>query len=173
MRKIFIRISLALALMLLLAPSEGTAKDLKVFKRIKDIYVVVDLGGAKVPNLTKEIIKTDVKHRLRRAGIKVIGSQEEWLKPQVRPPMLAISISVIKDRLKKGQFIGYTYLRSLKMNEKVRPIRNPSIKVWADTWSDNGIATISRDNPDRKILNACRKSVDKFIKDYLAANPKK
>ncbi len=136
---------------------------------VKGIYVTItDLNeDARSAGLTKEQLKTDVELKLRLAGIKV-NSQPEWRSSKHEGLFL---VTIATDSDDDSPSIAYTVAVELSQLRKL-PGR-PYARVFAPTWGKGtGDMCLKNEFPEeaRKHVNDL---TDKFINDYLTANPKK
>jgi hypothetical protein len=146
---------------LLLLPVGLSASDrgeVQSLRGLKEVYVVVEPleSGAEKWGLTTDQVLTDVQLRLRRAGIHVTGSVDD--------AFLYVGIDFFKDVGNRRN-----YAIRISLNQQVILERDPTIHISAATWNYNSVGYA---NPDelRKYLGD---DVDRFINDYLAANPPK
>jgi len=110
--------------------------------------------------LTTKQLQTDTELKFRMAGIKVL-SREESAKT-MGMPFFSLNANVGPSQT------GYIYNISVSLVERVQLMRNGDI-VWAFTWQ-KGYLGITPDLSD--IRQKVKDYVDRFINDYLAANPK-
>ena len=133
-----------------------------------DVAVEYHDPDAERDGLTKGQIQTDVELRLRKAGIKVLTS-EESLKLPAGSPILYVDVHSV---FMKGIIPIYIFSIDVELEQDVSLVRSPDIQVRGVTWSKSMMGTI-----DKKKLGTVRENindlVDKFINVYLAANPKK
>ena len=120
---------------------------------------------AKKHGLTEAALETDVELRLRQYGIKVVSEQERLL--QAGRPYLYVNVNaMIKEDL--GTFAVSV---EVALYQNVRLERDPTIEIAAATWERSEIVTGGLVNLPR-VRDIVKDLVDKFINDYLAANPK-
>src|SRR6266852_1228310 len=144
-------------------------------KGINAVYIFVGLSkDFEAAGLSADDIKTDAKSKLRRAGIRVIETQNELTKTPGRPYLL---ISVEGSRVEAV----YPYWANVGLNQRVLLARDVSIKptgrfngttFTAETWSV-GIVGVRSVNQVQQILGEIESLVDKFVEAYLSVNPKK
>jgi hypothetical protein len=122
--------------------------------------------------LTKSQIQTDVEIRLRKAGVKVLTLEE--LKQLRRRPALVIHVLASKNEaLSKvlGENIyAFTIQVDVKHTARLLDSTNNEI-LLVTTWSDTAVGMTTKRNI-RTIREGVGDYVDKFINDYLAANPR-
>jgi hypothetical protein len=131
-----------------------------VFVSVKNIDPkIVPLG------LTKDQVKADVELQLRKAGVRVL-TEEECRETPGRP-YLSVDISISEIKIGNDR-VGYAYYIGVQLTESVRVARG--YEVVGSIWSIGSVGAIGKDaSPIRSIISG---SVDKFISDYKAANPK-
>jgi len=123
------------------------------------------INEAKDVGSMNELTQTDIELKLRRAGIKVLSREEQLAAKWT--PCLYINVNTLK--WKDGGIIGFSIAVSL--NERVFLERDPNILTIAETWSVNNVRGAGSDNR-KGVRESVKDLVDKFINDYLAANPK-
>jgi hypothetical protein len=154
------KIVMALVVTLLLLPgvSHALTDDQAVLVGVKEVVVIVERVNPIIERrgLTGAQIRADVELRLRRAGVRVMaemGPLKTWGLPHlwvtVKTPMRPVS-----------GLLAYSVRVSL--------CESIAVSVW-DTESRS---TVGIDNIGQ-IRGAVGLLVNKFINDYLAANPKK
>ncbi|MGB2809403.1 MAG: hypothetical protein WBC22_16800 [Sedimentisphaerales bacterium] len=136
---------------------------------IDAMYVSVDElpKNAKEAGLTKRQIQTDIELKLRREGIKVVTSQEEWLKLS-GSPYLFVTIQ----SLKLEELPVFAYSITVELKQGVFLMRNRNISNLATTWNEHRVGCAG----EKVFVSSTRRYVsdfvDIFLNDYLAANPK-
>lgn len=128
-------------------------------------YVIVNptLAAAR-DGLTADVIKTAVELRLRSNGLKVI-SKDEYT---AEDGMIWITI----DALKIEGMPLYACSFSIDIKQFVAPPRDADLKVLGATWQAGGVAVIGQAKLREGAREDTLQFIDKFINDYLAANPK-
>ena len=144
-------------------------------KGLNAVYIFVGLSkDFEDAGLSADGIKTNAKSKLRRAGIRVIETENELTKTPGRPYLL---ISVEGSRVEAV----YPYWASVGLNQRILLARDVSIKptgrfsgtmFTAETWSV-GIVGVRSPNQVQVIRGEIENLVDKFVDAYLAVNPKK
>jgi hypothetical protein len=155
--------------------------EIMTLQKQLDRWILKDLAGVTpqvtilsfdVPcNLTKNELQTQVELRLRQSGIKVFSEMTE--KEPNSLNILSVVVSLKDIDISSSRF--YSVDSSTKLKEPVFLFRDPQKFTAATTWealpSSSGVL---REVPTKAdILEAVNSSVDQFINDYLAANPKK
>lgn len=110
-------------------------------------------------------IQTEVKVRLRMAGIRVLGSE-------VSAQMSGAPYLYVNVNAKKVQDLPlYLFAVRLELHEVVSPVRKQDEQQFAVTWRDHGvIGNVGADHVG-DILLVVSDEVDRFVKAYRAANP--
>jgi hypothetical protein len=138
--------------------SRATLRGLKgVYVAVEDLDPEIERDG-----LTRSQIQTDVKLKLRQAGIKVL-SEEEW-KREKGSPYLYVNAHIMK--VMNGVYI---FNITTEFIQEVHLVRNSDIKAPAAIWSAE-ILGIS--DHVTEIRDPAKDRVDKFIDAYLSVNPK-
>lgn len=142
-------------------------KEREVLAGLQGVGVIVEAfrPEAEKFGFNRQQYQTDVELRLRQNGIKVFSRKE--IAQVIGWPMLYINVNpTIQEKF------GFAAVNvSVQLQEIVSLERNPTIKTTAYTWTNGraGIVGFSRLNTVRGDV---KELVDKFINDYLAANPK-
>jgi hypothetical protein len=159
-------VALVAAILLLPGVSYALTDEQKVLVGLKGVFVEGGIDNPKGSGLTKDQIKTDVELQLRKAGIKVLTNEERLTTPG--QPYLSVLVSIIEIS-SRGYPIGYAYTITVQLYEAVTIVRG--FEAVGSIWSAGWMGYFGK--PDRHIRNNISDMVDKFINDYLAANPKK
>jgi len=134
-----------------------------ILKGLESIYVEVE--GLKPDiekyGLTAQVLKTDVELTLRKYGIKI--SQD----PQVRFLYVNVHISISPNDMETVIFNV-----SVDFVDVVVPTRNPTVIIYfASIWSQQDLGMT--DTTKLKFIRETVKDVtERFVNDYLEANPK-
>jgi hypothetical protein len=156
----------------------AAARDRWMLEDVEDMWVVIeDVNDVlKDYNLTQSQIRTDVELRLRKAGIVLRATAEQWLYVNVN----AIS-----------QSYGIAYNATVEFDQPMillsdaRVFRDAGFEVtdtvlswmgWksASIWRSSLLGTVgSRRDPEATVRAAVGDLVDEFINDYLAARQDK
>ena len=155
----------ALAVVFLLLPdiSHSLTLEQMPLSGLKAIFVSVADINPEVERLglTKNQIKTDVELRLRKAGVRVL-TEKEWLGTPAMP-YIAVMVNVV--------ISGDHYACSGTVALKEAVTLDNGFKTIGAIW-DTGYTGAGRKENIRKIRESVGDLVDKFINDFLAANPK-
>ncbi|MCX5641949.1 MAG: hypothetical protein NTY10_01710 [Candidatus Omnitrophica bacterium] len=152
----------------------GAAAENRIpFHGLKAVGVFVeDIDPeASKDGLNKEQIKTDVESRLCAAGIKVVPVEKSLSLPT------SSYLYVIVNTAKFVSGLEYVYgttvqLKQVVMLERKKPVK--SAYLWATTWEKSGGVEITWvADLAVNVRSQINDTVDAFIGDYLAENPKK
>jgi len=155
-----------LVLLLLPGVSHALTDDQTALVGLKGVQVVVEKidPQAELLGLTKAQIKTEVELRLRKAGIRVLTGKERLETPEM--PWLYVNVTVFPPQdLPLAAFSIHVELK------EIVTLANGSTTVGS-IW-DTGYVGIVGKEKIREMRKLVDDYVDKFINDYLAANPKK
>lgn len=138
------------------------------------VYINISEGSPNLDRdgLTKSQIQTDIEIRLRKAGIKVLSLEE--LKQLPRRPTLVIQILASKnDALSKALEENiYSFSIQVDCKQTATLFDSTNNKVYlVTTWSYSGVGMAPKRHL-RTIREGVGDYVDRFINDFLAANPK-
>lgn len=151
--------------LLLPGVSNAFSHDQKALVGLKGVFVLVEniRPEAERLGLTQDQIKTDVELRLRKAGLTVLTQKEAYGVPG--QPALYVNVNTAIRPGSGHCAFGIT----VELCEKV--IVERGFKTWGATWDTSTVGTVGIDNI-RDLRGLVGDLVDKFINDYLAANPK-
>ncbi len=140
----------------------------RALKGIQDVGVVVVVtltDDAVKAGLLKSQVQTDVELKLRRNGIKVL-SQEEY------GPILRINVVAVAVQSADKQYT-FTHVCSVDfaLNEYVQIMRSGE-NILASTWRMIGTVHAPQDIFSSYIRRHISDTLDMFLNDCLAANPK-
>ncbi len=156
---------IVLALTFLLATSSAASAQFKPsvenLRGLTGVRLMVMLGNyphrldeAQWPELLK-MVQADATAKLQEAGIRVEKSGD---------PRLVINVPMDEPNS------SMSYPTEVKLFQRVRLSRDPSIETDAVTWSREGIVHGPR--PRDPIREQIAGLIDVFIQDYLSVNPK-
>ena len=138
--------------------------EIPVLRGLKEVFVDVEDLDFRVERvgLTTDHLRTDAELKLKRAGIKVLSEKVSMRTPEI--PQLYIMVKVL------GTSSGdYAANVRLELREAVGLERNPDMEVFASTWTTGRFGVTQSLSDVRKQEQAL---LDKFITEYMAANPK-
>ena len=108
--------------------------------------------------LTEEQIKTDVELQLRKVGIRVDDSADDYL--YLNPHIIEV-----------GEQDLFVYSMTLELFQGVTLTRDTSLSISAATWLRSVLGIIREEEARSGIRGSIRVLVDVFLNDYLTANP--
>jgi hypothetical protein len=158
-------VMMALGVLLMLpGTSRAIEFEQKVLSGLKGVYVqVAEINReAERLGLSKDKLQTDVELRLRKAGIRVLTDKETCETPGW--PFLSVNLNA-----SVGPGIC-SYAIQVNLYEIVTLERGP--KIIGSVWNTGYAGWVGTKNT-RQIRGHVDDLVDKFINEYLAANPKK
>jgi len=165
--KIALTISLVLILCLsravLAQNDEGTRRTLR---GLKEVFVYVEPLDPQIEKmgLTGKQIQMDTESKLKSSGIRVQPG-DAFAQSRGHPYLYVnVNISVLKTQITR-----YLYYIRIELNQEVALVRTPATTVSAVTWSTGGWGIDFSLDYIRQTITA---QVDKFIKAFLAENPK-
>jgi len=135
-----------------------------LLRDLNELFVEVEPLDFRVERegLTTEHLKTDAVNKLNMAGIKVQSEQESMTTPG--SPRLHVVVKVL------GSATGdYAAHIRVELREAVRLLRNPGMEVFTSTWT-TGKFGVTHSLSD--VRQQEQELIDKFINEYLTANPK-
>lgn len=162
---------LIVALVMTISLSGGIATTIRasdaeipVLRDLKEVLVHVEDLDFRVERvgLTTDHLRTDAELKLKRAGIKVQSEKE--LMEKVEIPQLHIIVKVLGTS--SGNYAAHI---RLELREAVDLVRHPGVEVFTSTWTTGRFGVTQSLSDVRKQEQAL---LDKFITEYLAANPK-
>ena len=139
------------------------AMEVPLLHGLKEVSVNVEDLGFRVERLglTTEHLRRDAKLRLKMAGIEVRSEKESMTRPEI--PQLHIIVRVL------GTSSGdYAAQIRVELLEQVGLLRQPGKEVFVSTWTSEkfGVTPSLSDVGQQQ-----QELIDKFIKEYLSANP--
>jgi hypothetical protein len=162
------KVMVVILVVLLLLPgvSHALTDQQKALVGLRGVFVLVaDMKPeAERLGLTPAQIKTDVELRLRKAGIRVLAKEECEETPGM--PFLYVDLHTA---FRQGSY-PVTFLIQIKLMEWVTLARG--FGIYGAIWSTSGHGGAGVSNA-REMRGYVGDTVDQFINDYLAANPKK
>jgi hypothetical protein len=137
---------------------------------LKGVGVVVEelTPDAKRGGLLEEQLRMSVEWRLRKAGIIVLSGSDLHRVPGV--PHLSISVAALQG---KGRLAPlFVYSAKVELKQSVTLVRDHSLNVSTATWVLSGVSMIGSSRFRAGVHERVASYVDRFIRDYLAVNPK-
>ena len=166
---------IVLALTFLLATSSAAsaqfAPTTENLRGLTGVRLMVMLGGyphrldeAQRPELLK-MVEADATAKLQAAGIPVFRLADKRNDEKAGDPRLVITVPMDEPNS------SMSLTTEVKLLQKVRLSRDPSIETDAVTWSREGsVGGPSLRNS--RIRQQIAGLIDRFIQDYLSVNPK-
>lgn len=135
-------------------------------KGLIGVHVIVQQPSeeAEKDGLTKASIQTDVEVKLRVAGIRVL-TREETLKAPGSP-----YIYVNVDAMRNSSFPFYAYNIRVELFQEVESVVRPGVMISSITWQNTRVGTVGANNL-RQVRDDLKDDVDRFVNDWLTANP--
>jgi hypothetical protein len=162
---------MVICLTLLLAPATLAASEVErdSLKGLPGVQVLVETLPADVEQygLTAELIRTDVELRLRRSGIRVFSADEE--DPSPAKAFVYVNLNVFQ--VDNGAPGLYAASVSVELHQRLRSLVS-GLAFYGTTWERSSVHTLGKNNL-RQLRDDVNDVVDKFINDYLAANPRR
>jgi len=185
---------ICLALLILNSPVFSFNDTKEARETLRDVTSVYVVMAGITPELERNgmsarQLKTDVKSKLRKAGINVITTRGERESAESFPARLYVRINALKsDMLKSGFDIDYYALNiSVELIQRCLPLTHESLSrvsgenidpsyisshsALACTWSTNNIY-LAGEERIIAIRDCVQELVDHFIDAYLSVNPK-
>ena len=137
---------------------------------LKGVGVIVEelTPDAKRGGLVEEQLRLDVEWRLRKAGITVLSGAD--LQGVSGAPYLSISIAALQG---KGRLAAlFVYATKVELKQGANLVRDDSLSVSAATWALSGVSMTGSRLFRQGAHTRVASHVDRFIRDYMAANPK-
>ena len=158
----------ALLVTLLLLPGVSHAIMLRqtALVGLKGITVLVEDMNPQAERLglTTAEIQTDVELRLRKAGIRVLTEKES-----AEMPGIHILYVRVNTNIKSGSALCAVNISVVLKEDVTLETGFPTVGT---IWNTEAVGSVETDNI-RKIRGSVGDLVDRFINDYLEANPKK
>lgn len=115
--------------------------------------------------LSKSQVQTDVELKLRRNGIRILSKQEYG-------PELTVNITSVPVQLAgPGYLLGIASFIEISLDDYVQVLRNKCLGLGT-IWKTGTIISAKREEFPQEARRDISDGVDKFLNDYLAANPK-
>jgi hypothetical protein len=144
------------------SPARSTSDMLKGLRGVSvSVQALGDVEKAAADGLSAGELEAYILTRLREAGIPVLQRDRDT-------PNLSLVLAILK--INTGD--GYAVSTSLSLQERSTLVRDPQRTPLASTW--NMMELLVRRPASMKNLreDVLRAAMDRFVKDYFAANPK-
>ncbi len=129
-------------------------------------------AGAEV-GLSERQLQVDVELRLRKAGLHVKDVNDpitiEDLRAYEITPSLDVLVTIVGSDDLKGVFAADVNVRLKRMGKFGKDY---SQAIFAAVWTDGITSILGKDMVEPGIRRQIADLIDRFINDYLAANPK-
>ena len=145
------------------APSTENLRGLTGVRLIVMFGRADGLDKAQQPEVLK-ILEADTTAKLQKAGIRLFRFADAENEKMGSPKLIVLVT------LDKPNGFVHPLVTEVKLLQRVRLARNPSIETDAVTWSLDGVG-----GPKLEMAMIRRQiagEVDRFIQDYLSVNPK-
>ena len=162
--------ALALLFPTVASPSVGQGEETLAGLKGVSVYVEHIKDEVQHDGLEEARILTDVELRLRQAGVPILTKQQVF--DSAGSPILDVDVHAVKATA-GGVAPFYAYNVHIELNQEVRLVRKPSLKVHATTWSAGSSVGVVAADELRSVRDVVRDQTDQFINAYLAANPKR
>jgi hypothetical protein len=135
---------------------------------LKGVRLVIMFGRSAAMDKAQQpgviqLLETDAKAKLQKAGISLLQSANEI--EEAGSPQLIVTIT-----LDKPNGFVYPLVTDMKLLQRVRLARDPSIEPDVITWQTHGVG--APEFTVEMIRNQIASELDQFIQDYMEANPK-
>ncbi len=155
-----------------------TEMERQTLKGLTNFLVLIESPEqteAQKSGLSQEQIRTQVELRLRNAHIPVTN-YDDWMKDKNPPrlPLISVTLHLFQhDKLPEMYAFSLRVELRQEVYLKAIPLRDQSGSItYATTWSTSMTGMVGSSNLS-SIRSDILDRVDKFINDYLAANPTK
>ncbi len=135
---------------------------------LKGLFILVEPLNPEVEKagVSREQLKREVELKLRQAGIRVFNEEQRMEEPD--QPYLYINLNGYSWR----EEVIYGYALKVDLNQLVILNRDPKIGGFGTTWYSGSAGIIGANKLKNFIRKELADTIDKFISDYSAVNPK-
>lgn len=137
----------------------------ETLQSLPGVWVVVEHVSSELTSVgvTPSGIQQDTEENLRSVGLRILSQEECWQTPGM--PWLYITVALLK-----ATDTIYAVTIAAALNQEVQLTRNPQMRTFGVTWdAGTHIGAVSSEQLPT-IRHNIRELVDKFVKDYQAAN---
>ena len=155
-------LAVAIGLVTIISPQTDHKRSLA---GISSMHVLVEAlnSEAKEDGLSESQLQTDAELKLRSAGIKLDPASI---------PHVYIQVTYIQARGQQAAPIGYVAFCRVSFHQGAK-LDSTGIEMPVETWNEGGINTGPRSTANDNLRKKVGDSVDMFINNYLAVNPKR
>ena len=149
-----------------LAEQPAEVSQRESLRGISGVEVIVEPLNIELEELGLQTqkLQQDVKHRLQKAGLKVLTARERLASSAAAT--LVVRVDALHDRIARFFYsIDLLILQRVDLGGRATP------EVVAATWMKLGAVTVIADDKVTHIGDQVTHKVDQFIKDYVAGNP--
>lgn len=135
---------------------------------LKGLFILVEPLNPEVEKagISREQLRGEVELKLRQAGIRVFREEQRLEEPG--QPYLYINLNAYSWR----EEVIYGYSFKVDLNQLVILKRDPKIGCFGTTWYSGSAGIIGANKLKSFIRMELADTLDKFINDYSAVNPK-
>jgi hypothetical protein len=144
------------------APGKENLRGLTGVRLIVMFHRADGLDEAQRPEVLK-MLEADTTAKLEEAGIPLFGLADKRTQ-QAGAPKLIVLVT-----LDKPNGFVHPVVIEVKLLQRVRLVRDPSIEYDAVTWSLGGVGQPLEISRIRRLVAG---DLDRFIEDYRSVNPK-
>ena len=153
---------LSLAVLAFASDDKTDRASLRGIKAICVVVEVMDQGQGAGSGLNSEQLQSEIRDKLRRAGIPLDKDSTTCLYMSVRPlPAMG----------KNNRPVGlYAIDFKLEFMQAATLARDPAIRAYASTWSLANLANVPAQDIERTTREITIDLVEKFIRAYQSVN---
>ncbi len=151
-----------------LPPATFFSDQKESLRGLKGLFILVEPLNPEVEKagVSRGQLKGEVELRLRQAGIRVFNEEQRMEEPD--QPYLYINLNGYSWR----EEVIYGYALKVDLNQLVILNRDPKIGGFGTTWYSGSAGIIGANKLKNFIRKELADTIDKFISDYSAVNPK-
>ncbi len=159
-----------LAISAVSAPNAGAQDRDQPLKSVGRVTVNVALSGKDLPpSVTADRLRTLTELKLRTAGLRVVTPAEVHDDPDAIP---SLELTVIGVPARSGlSDLGWAFSSRLAVRE-YRPSQRNNAIVPSELWADAYLYIAEGGNAGEQAERVLTMLLDKFLNDWLKANPK-
>ena len=149
-------------------PASAQSRRAENLRGLKGVRLVIMFGRADAMDEAQrpavlKLLEEDAKAKFTKAGIPLLqfGNEIE----EAGSPQLIVTIT-----LDKPNGNVYPLVTDMRLLQRVRFVRDPSIEADVPTWQTYGVG--APQFTVQMIRSQIASEIDQFLDDYVAANPK-